>query len=345
MAQPEYHLHLRGKVGGWTFDSEYIDYRLQKLKGKPVNIIIDSRGGSVIPAMSILNSFRHHGNVSVHYVGYNASAATIVSMGAKHVSIDKDAMYLVHKASTFVFEFASMNEDEIAEKIKELQNTQRELIKIDHNIAGLYASKCKKPKDQLLALMKEGGWLTPQEALEWGFVDEITNNEDDKREATDNIINFFASEGNPLPEYCISKQDNLLKKIIDKVSSALSSVIADSKQKISNMKYIVTNICAWLGIAEITGALTQTQVETIEEKIVELKDSLKAKEDEVNNLTSKVADLENEIKDLKDKPAGKSEEIIDPQPHNSKNEPKNEEFEDYIDSIKKAQDLLNSIPH
>ena len=45
--------------------------------------------------------------------------------------------------------------------------------KIDLNIAAMYADKCKKDKQALLDLMKVGGWLTAQEALDWGFVDEI----------------------------------------------------------------------------------------------------------------------------------------------------------------------------
>ena len=88
MAQTNYHLHLKGYVGGYDFDAAYVDYILGKHKDEQVNVLIDSLGGSVATALSIAAAFSNHGNVAVHYVGMNASAATIASLGAKHVSID-----------------------------------------------------------------------------------------------------------------------------------------------------------------------------------------------------------------------------------------------------------------
>lgn len=42
MAQTNYHLHLKGYVGGYDFDSAYVDYILGKHKDKTVNVLIDS---------------------------------------------------------------------------------------------------------------------------------------------------------------------------------------------------------------------------------------------------------------------------------------------------------------
>lgn len=92
-------LHLKGFVGGYDFDRDYVDDILSKNPGKPVNELIDSTGGSLATALSISSAFKRHGDVSVHFVGMNASAATIASLGAKHVSIDTAAWYLVHKCS------------------------------------------------------------------------------------------------------------------------------------------------------------------------------------------------------------------------------------------------------
>ena len=96
MANTQYALHLKGFVGGADFDRNYVDYVLAQHVGKPVNVLIDSLGGSVATALSIASAFRNHADVSVHFVGMNASAATIASLGAKHISIDANAMYLVH---------------------------------------------------------------------------------------------------------------------------------------------------------------------------------------------------------------------------------------------------------
>ena len=77
MAKTTYNLHLKGYVGGWDFDSDYVDYVLNKNTDKEVSVLIDSLGGQFNTALSISSAFRRHGNVHVHFVGMNASAATI----------------------------------------------------------------------------------------------------------------------------------------------------------------------------------------------------------------------------------------------------------------------------
>ena len=68
----KYQMHLRGYVGGWDFDAVYVDYILNKYKDQPVNVLIDSLGGELATALSIVASFRRHGNVHVHFVGMNS---------------------------------------------------------------------------------------------------------------------------------------------------------------------------------------------------------------------------------------------------------------------------------
>lgn len=160
MSKKTYNLHLKGYVGGWDFDSDYVDFVLNKNADNEVHVLIDSLGGSLATALSIVASFRNHGNVHVHYVGMNASAATIASLGAKHVSIDSSAMYLVHKCSMEFFQWASANADKLRSIIKEAEQMKENLDKMDSNIAEMYAKKCKKEPADLLALMKKGGVFT-----------------------------------------------------------------------------------------------------------------------------------------------------------------------------------------
>lgn len=70
----KYQLHLKGFVGGYDFDADYVDYILARNEGKEVNVLIDSLGGQSNTALSIFSAFRRHGNVNVHFVGKNASA-------------------------------------------------------------------------------------------------------------------------------------------------------------------------------------------------------------------------------------------------------------------------------
>ena len=100
MSKTAYNISLKGYVGGSDFDRKTVDSTLAANEGKSVKVLIDSLGGSLATGLSISAAFKNHGNVNVHFVGLNASAATIASLGAAHISIDAEAMYLVHQCST-----------------------------------------------------------------------------------------------------------------------------------------------------------------------------------------------------------------------------------------------------
>ena len=167
MAKKNYHIKLKGYVGGWNFDANYVDYMLDKHKDEEVHVLINSLGGSVATALSVSAAFARHGNVHVHYESMNASAATIASLGAKRVTIDRDAMYLVHKCSQVVFLWDQMNADQLQQLIEQCEKTKRDLDKIDLNIASGYARRCKKEKAELLDLMKEqpDEWYSPNDVM------------------------------------------------------------------------------------------------------------------------------------------------------------------------------------
>ncbi len=100
----QYHLHLKGYVGGYDFDSDYVDYILAKFPDSEVNVLIDSLGGSLATALSIVAAFRNHGNVHFHFVGMNASAATIASIGAKRITMDSPVVHTIVKKNGEFFE-------------------------------------------------------------------------------------------------------------------------------------------------------------------------------------------------------------------------------------------------
>ena len=93
--------------------------------------------------------------------------------------MDSSAMYLVHKCSVGFLKWGQMNSDDLQALIDNIEHQKADLDKLDANIAQMYATRCKKDKADLLDLMKAGGWLTAQEALAWGFVDELTDYEDE----------------------------------------------------------------------------------------------------------------------------------------------------------------------
>ena len=200
MAKTKYHLHLKGFVGGWDFDRDYVEFVLTKYDGKRVDVLIDSLGGYVDTALSIASAFKNHGDVHVHFVGMNASAATIASLGAKEITMDKYAMYLAHKCSVDFFEWCQANADQLSDLIKDIEHQKNDLDKMDSTVATMYADRTGKSYAEILELMKQGSWLTSKEAKEIGFVDSITEDEDDEpTEITASLAAKMVAHGIPVP--------------------------------------------------------------------------------------------------------------------------------------------------
>lgn len=200
MPLPTFHLRLTGYVGSATFNRDITDRVLTANAGKHVDVMIESYGGSLATGLSIASALKAHGDATVYFRGMNASAATIASLGAKKIIIDSNAMYLVHKVSVEFFEWAQLNSDGMAQLVEELSKTRGDLDTFDRNIATMYASKCRKSCKEMLTLMGKETWLTAQEALDWGFVDEIHEVVGNpKARLTDTAAAAMAAAGTPLP--------------------------------------------------------------------------------------------------------------------------------------------------
>ncbi len=219
----KYNLHLKGYVGAADFNSRSVDNCLAENSDRDVTVLIDSTGGSLATGLSIAAAFRNHGAVDVHFVGLNASAATVASLGARTITMDRSAMYLVHKCSNFVFAWQSMNADELDSYIADLTKNKADLDKIDDNIAAMYAARCRKDPKDLIELMKKGAWLNSKEALEWGFIDKITDYEEDQKpRVTASLADDFKAAGIPLPGK-IEKESKGLSSIFTALREFMNS--------------------------------------------------------------------------------------------------------------------------
>lgn len=169
---------IDGYIGGGLYSKGYVKSMLEGNESKDVTILVNSLGGDYNHALNIKAQLERHGKVTVDfYGGFNASSATVIALGAKHVRINKYSFYLIHKVSEWVDKWGYMNEDELATAIKELEKVKNENEKITLQLASMYSDKSGKSVKDILALMKEEKWLTAEEAKEWGFVDEVYVNE------------------------------------------------------------------------------------------------------------------------------------------------------------------------
>ncbi len=337
MSKTAYHISLKGYVGGYDFDRSTVDRELAKNDGKQVNVLIDSLGGSLATGLSISAAFRNHGNVNVHFVGLNASAATIASLGAARISIDAGAMYLVHKCSMAFFEWGSLNSDQFATLIADCEKIKADLDKLDLNCAQLYASRCKRKTEDLLALMKAGGWLTAKEALNWGFVDEITDLADEPApKLTDALASAMASEGMPIPNIPIAEVDK--DSAFSRFLAALTSFFKPLTNPITTaMIKTYTFLSAILADKPLTvkdGAATVTvaQLDAIEDALAE-KDRL------CNEQKQTIADLQAKLAKT---PAEPSKQVVEDNKPGGEPKPKND-VEQFVDTYNSAKALFAEV--
>ena len=313
-----YNLFLKGTVGLWDFSADYVNYVLDKHKDSEVHVLINSLGGDVATALSISSLFRIHGNVHCHFTGMNASAATIAAMGAKRVTMDADSLFLVHKCMAVVFEWDYMNADELAAHIAELEKVRKDNETIDGCIAGMYASRCKKPKDDLLSLMKKGAWLTAKTAKEWGFVDELTNNpEDSKPELTDSVASVMADAGIPLPPLEMKKGSFMerLFKFFTSQKPADEGTAPAPAQPATSMAKTLTAVGSLLGaglaVADGKLTITEEQADKLEDTLAGHEATVKDLNDKIAGKDSRIAELEQQVKDLMKEPATKTDTVTE----------------------------------
>lgn len=346
MAKTTYNISLKGYVGGCDFDRSTVDRELAKNDGKHVNVLIDSLGGSLATGLSISAAFKNHGNVNVHFVGLNASAATIASLGAAHISIDAGAMYLVHKCSMAFFEWGSLNSDQFATLIADCEKIKADLDKLDQNVARLYAARCKRKPEELLALMKTGGWLSPQEALEWGFVDEITDlAEDAAPRLTDALASAMADAGMPIPNIPISdtERESAFGKFLTAITSLFKpiSAVPNSAHIAMNKSYkFLSAIFADAPITVTDGkaSVTETQLDTIEAALADKDRLCNEQKKTIEERDKRISELEARLVKT---PAEPSKQVVeDSKPGD--NEPRNE-VEAFVNTYNSAKKLFGEV--
>ena len=201
-----YDIIIDQQIGWGASSANYVLERLRELKGRPVRVYVSSYGGNVADAFRIQQAFREHGDVTCYLVSFVASAATLLTLGAKRIVLDPSCLYLAHKCSYYIVEFGQMNEDDIREAIDRLSKNAEDLVTVDRVAANLYAARSGKTEEEMVAIMKEARWLSCDEVLRLGLADAVqTVGADDlKAQALANITALGLPD---IPKADVSEED------------------------------------------------------------------------------------------------------------------------------------------
>ena len=201
-----YDIIIDQQIGWGASSATYILERLRELKGRPVRVYVSSYGGNVADAFRIQQAFREHGDVTCYLVSFVASAATLLTLGAKRIILDPSCLYLAHKCSYYIVEFGQMNEDDIREAIDRLSKNAEDLVTVDRVAANLYAARSGKTEEEMVAIMKEARWLSCDEVLRLGLADAVQTVGADDLQAQA-LANITALGLPDIPKADVSEED------------------------------------------------------------------------------------------------------------------------------------------
>jgi ATP-dependent Clp protease protease subunit len=178
-------IYIYGIIG-WEINEHTILEEIKDIGKKPINLYINSGGGGVFVGWAIMSVLGRLDNHITSYIdGLCASMATGIAMVADKVVMNENALFMVHNASSGAW-------GNKAELIK----TADLLDKIDKQLISNYAQKCNINENEITDLLEDETWMTAQEALDYGFIDEIKKNKKSKDNSCEENCDYL--EKNPM---------------------------------------------------------------------------------------------------------------------------------------------------
>jgi ATP-dependent Clp protease, protease subunit len=155
--------------GAWDDTDQYpeaIKTFLDGVKGKDLNIYINSGGGSVFAGIAIYNMLkRHQGNKTVYVDGLAASISSVIALAGDRVVIPSNAFMMIHKPWSGLYGNAV-----------DLRKMADDLDAVEEGIMNVYAENLKEGVDieTIRQMVQDETWLNGEEATKY-FNVEVTS--------------------------------------------------------------------------------------------------------------------------------------------------------------------------
>lgn len=371
----KYDFYITGTIGeefdwwtgqrGTTFDM--VAEFLNKHKDKEVNIAVSSLGGYLDEGITIAEMIAAHGKCNMVVIGMTASAATVLCMKAKSVKIARGSLMLIHNSAQYIFGQGLSNKRRLDAYIENLKKTRENLDTIDKAIADFYAYRNGKTVEENMARMDEEKWMTAKDAVDFGIVDGILEDDETANQAKA-IQNVYATYNGIEEHYCLPALPDFekpaakvpkgimarLKEFVNGFKGVVEEAESQEEEETVNdnslntdkhinfdepMRKIVLNlVCALLCVQDVAvdengyASLTEDQLNALEKGLKEKDDRIAALEESLK----KAADTESALAALQEefdnfKAEAGADTALKPSSEGSKIEPAN------------AKNLYNSI--
>ena len=132
-------------------------------EGTPVDLRLNSPGGSVFDAVAIHNALkRHEGPVTVWIDGIAASAASYIAMAGDEIVMPENAFLMIHDPAGLVMGTA-----------EDMRAMAEALDKVKGSLISGYAAKSGRTPEEVSALMAAETWFDASDAVAQGFADRL----------------------------------------------------------------------------------------------------------------------------------------------------------------------------
>ena len=308
----KYDFYITGTIGvafdWWTGQrgttADQVKHFLKEHEDEEVNIAVSSPGGYLDEGITIGEYIAAHGKCNMAIIGMTASAATVLCMKAKSVKIAQGSLMLIHNSSFMIDLWGMANKQGVDEIIKHLAKDRDELDTIDKAIASIYSVRNGKTIEDNMAKMDKEEWMTAEDALDFGIVDAILDDDETKTnaKAIQNVYNSMngIEEHFSLPKFPEMQAPDRrtimsrLKGIMNDIGSFIAgNPNADEEEKgvaptINNsntMKKIILNlVCALLAVQDIELDAEKGIVNLTEDQLNAIENDLKEKADRISAL-------------------------------------------------------------
>ena len=156
-------VYIYDEIGWFGIEAAQFAKDFSEIKADTIHIRINSPGGDVFDGTAIANTIKQHSAKTItHIDAIAASIASIIALSSDEVVMAENAFFMFHEAWSISIGSAA-----------DFRKEADLLDKIDGVLAKTYVNKTGKDEKEIKDLMAAETWLTAEEALEMGMVDQI----------------------------------------------------------------------------------------------------------------------------------------------------------------------------
>ncbi|MBL4757492.1 MAG: Clp protease ClpP [Rhizobiales bacterium] len=221
-------------TGGFT--AKRMDAALRSIGKNDVTVKINSPGGDMFEGIAIYNLLREHpAKVTVHVMGWAASAASIIAMAGDDIAMGLGSFMMVHNAWGMV----------IGNR-HDMRDAADLFDGFDSAIVDIYEARASVDRKAIETLMDKETFMSPSMAVDKGFADFVDEGIAMPENSGSNITEIHAKRRTDailaksgVPR---SERRKLLKEIAGGTQNAAASVTHDADLNVAGIQQLIETI-------------------------------------------------------------------------------------------------------